>query len=146
MFELGFILLIDKPARACKNSATIIDNILTNCVFENTLKKAIIKADNSNHLPIIVTIQTGKNQSKCQTLVYNKRELNEANKAAFKQRLSLLHCWHVSSQKDVNKMYEALLSTFLEIYETNFPCKQITGKPKDVKNPCLIKALKKSSI
>ena len=33
----------------------------------------------------IFTIQTGKNQSKCQNLVYNNREFNEANKAAFKQ-------------------------------------------------------------
>ena len=30
VFELGFISLIGKPARVCKNSATINDNILTN--------------------------------------------------------------------------------------------------------------------
>ena len=54
-FEFGFIPLIAESTRACKNSA------------------------------IIFTIQTGKNQSKCQTLVYNKRNSNEANKTAFKQ-------------------------------------------------------------
>ena len=91
MFELGFIPLIDNPTRVCKNSATIVDNILTNCVFDNTLKKAIIKSDISDHFPTIFTFQTGKNQSKCQNLVYNKREFNKANKAAFKQQLSLLH-------------------------------------------------------
>ena len=32
-------------------------------------------------------------------------------------------------------MYEYFLSTFLEVYETNFPNKQVTIKPKDVKNP-----------
>ena len=87
VFELGFIPLIDKPTRVCKNSATIVDNILTNCVFDNTLKKAIIKSDISDNFPIFLTIQTGKNQSKCQNLVYNKREFNEANKAAFAQQL-----------------------------------------------------------
>ena len=117
VFELGFIPLIDKPTRICKNSATIIDNILTNCVFDNTLKKAII----SDYFPIIFTIQTGKNQSKCQDLVSNKREFNETNKAPFKQQVSLLHWRYASSQKDENKMYETFLSTFLEIYETNFP-------------------------
>ena len=94
VFELGFIPLIDNPTRVCKNSATIIDNILTNCVFEynnNTLKKAIIKSDISDHFPIIFTFQTGKNQSKCQNLVYNKREFNKANKATFNQQLSFLH-------------------------------------------------------
>ena len=36
--------------------------ILTGCIFENTLKKSIIKIDNSDHFPIIFTIQTGKNK------------------------------------------------------------------------------------
>ena len=95
-------------------------------------------------LPNFFTIQTGKNQSKCQNLLYNKREFNEANKAAFKQQFSLLHWRHTSSQKNVNKMYETFLSTILEIYETNFPYKQVTVKPKDVKYPWMSKALKKS--
>ena len=113
VFELGFFPLIDKPTKVCKSSATIIENILTNCVFDNTLKKAIIKSDISDHFPIIFAIQTGKNQRKC--LVYNKREFNEANKAVFKQQLSLLHWRHVSFQKDMIRMYETFRSTFLEI-------------------------------
>ena len=91
MFELEIFPLIDKPKMVCKYSATIIDNILTNCVFDNTLKKVIIKSEISDHFPITFTIQTEKNQCKCQTLVYNKRDFNEANKVAFKQQLSLLH-------------------------------------------------------
>ena len=105
MFELGFIPLIGKPTRFCRSSVTIIENILTNCVFDNTLRKAIIKSDISDHFSIIFTIQARKKQSKCQTLVYNKREFNAVNKKAFKQQLSLLHWQHVSSQKDMNKMY-----------------------------------------
>ena len=52
----------------------------------------------------------------------------------FKQQLSVLHWRHVSSQEDVNKIYETFLSTFLESYETNLPYKQVV-KPKDIKNP-----------
>ena len=63
VFELGFIPLYS--TRACKNSATIIDNIVTNWVFDKTLKKTLIKSGISDHFPIIFTIQTGKNQSKC---------------------------------------------------------------------------------
>ena len=88
--ELGFIPLIDKPTTVCKNSATIIDNILTNCVSDNTLKKAIIKSDISHHFPIVFTYQTGKSYSKYQNFIYNKREINEGNKTAFKLELSLL--------------------------------------------------------
>ena len=77
---------------------------------------------------------------------YNKREFTKANKAAFKQQLSLLDWRHVNYQKDVNKMYETFLGTFLETCKTNFPFKQVTVKPKDVKNPWMRKTLKKSSI
>ena len=83
VFELWFIPLIGKPRRVCKSRVTKIGNILTGCVFDNTLKKAIIKSDISDHSQIIFTIQNRKNQSKCQTLVYNKRNFNETNKAAF---------------------------------------------------------------
>ena len=43
-------------------------------------------------------------------------------------------------------MYKTFLTTFVEIYETNFPYKQAAVKPKDAKNPWMSKALKKSSI
>ena len=43
-------------------------------------------------------------------------------------------------------MYKIFLSIFLEIFETNFPYKQVTVKLKDVKNHWLSKALRKSSI
>ena len=125
VFELGFFPLIGKPSRVCKSSATLINNILTNGFFLYF---------RSGHFPIIFSIQTAKNQSKCQTLVYNKRDFNKANKAAFQQQLSI-HRWrHLISQKDVNKVNETLLSTFLEIYETNFRYKQVTVKPIDIKS------------
>ena len=99
MIELAFIPLIHKPTRVCKNSATIVDNILTNFVFDNTFKKAVIKSDISDHFPTSFTIQTGKSQSKCQILVYNKRDFNEASKAPFKEQLFLLHWRHVILKK-----------------------------------------------
>ena len=43
-------------------------------------------------------------------------------------------------------MYETFLNTFLEIYETDFPYKQVTAKPKYVKHPRMRKALKKLSM
>ena len=42
----------------------------------------------------------------------------------------------------MNKIYEIFISTFLEIYETNFPYKKAIVKPKDLKNPWMSKALK----
>ena len=42
----------------------------------------------------------------------------------------------------MNKIYEIFISTFLEIYKTNFPYKKAIVKPKDLKNPWMSKALK----
>ena len=60
VFQLGFVPLINKPKKVCKNSATTIGNINTNLFFYNNLKKVIIKSDIYDHFPIIFTIQTGK--------------------------------------------------------------------------------------
>ena len=68
-----------------------------------------MKSDIPDHFPFIFTIQTRKNQSKYQNLVYNKREFKEANNAAFKQQPYLFYWQRLSSQKDVNKMYETFL-------------------------------------
>ena len=80
MFQLGFIPVMDKPTRFGKNSVIIIYNILTNGIFDNNLKKSIIKSDISHQFTITFTIQAGKYQSKCQNLIYNKRDFNKANK------------------------------------------------------------------
>ena len=63
VFELEFIPLIDKPTRVCKNRRTIIDNILTNCVFGNTLKKAIIKIRHGKTLHIRTLTKSNKIKS-----------------------------------------------------------------------------------
>ena len=135
VFELRFILPIDKPTRVCKNNVTITENILPEflTILKSKERKGIIKSDISDHFPIIFTIQTRKIKANDKYLLTIKE--NE-------QQLSLLHWRHVSRQKDVNKI--TLLRKFLEIYETNFTYKQVTVKPKDVKNPWMIRALKSS--
>ena len=110
--SLGFVY----SARLCKSSATIIGNVVINCVANNKLKKSIIKSDISDYLPVIFAIQR-----KRQSLAKNKKIFNEANEAAFNQQLFIHNLWHVNSQKGVKKMYETFLSTFLETiyFKTN---------------------------
>ena len=56
LFEYGAIALINKPTRVAKKSATIIDNVITTNIFNESLKKGIIKFDLSDHLPIFLSI------------------------------------------------------------------------------------------
>ena len=43
MFKKGAIPLINRPTRVTTSSAALAENGFTNCVFDTTLKKGIIK-------------------------------------------------------------------------------------------------------
>ena len=57
MFEKGAIPLINRPTRVTTSSATLIDNIFTNCVFGTSLKNGIIKTSISDHFAIFAAIK-----------------------------------------------------------------------------------------
>ena len=61
IFEKGAIHpYINRPTRISEHSASLIDNILTTDIFNNSPKKGIIKADVSDHFPIFFSIQLTK--------------------------------------------------------------------------------------
>ena len=60
IFEKGAIAIISRPTRISEHSASLIDNILTTDIFNNSLKKGIIKSDVSDHFPIFFSIQLTK--------------------------------------------------------------------------------------
>ena len=59
-FEKGTIPIINRPTRILEHSASLIDNILTTDIFNNSVKKGIIKSDVSNHFPIFFSVQLTK--------------------------------------------------------------------------------------
>ena len=66
MFEKGAIPLINRPTRVTTSSATLIDNIFTNCVFDTSLKKGIIKTSISDHFIIFAAIKLSNEKTKNQ--------------------------------------------------------------------------------
>ena len=52
IFEKGIIPIINRPTRISEHSASLIDNILTTYIFNNSLKKDI-----SDHFPIFFSIR-----------------------------------------------------------------------------------------
>ena len=59
-FEKATIPIINRPTRISEHSASLIDNILTTGIFNNSLKKDIIKLDLSNHFQMLFSIQLTK--------------------------------------------------------------------------------------
>ena len=49
MFEFSMIPTINKPTRVTKHTATVIDNIKTNCIINSDFKSVIVKKDLSDH-------------------------------------------------------------------------------------------------
>ena len=64
LFEYGGSALVNKPSRVAKESATIIDNVITTNIFEESLKKDKIKSNLSDHLPISFSISISKSPQK----------------------------------------------------------------------------------
>ena len=52
-FECDAIALINKPTRVAKKPATIIDNVMTTSIFNESLQTGKIKSDLSDHLPVL---------------------------------------------------------------------------------------------
>ena len=53
MFPCGMVLVINKPTRVTKYTATAIDRMFTNSIINTEIKSTIIKADISDHFPIL---------------------------------------------------------------------------------------------
>ena len=144
LFSQGAFPLITKPTRVAGDSATLIDNIITTEIFDANLKKGIIKHDLSDHFPIFFSLNTSK-LKKQEPVKVLRRNFSDQNLKNFKDQLSLLHCQHIDLSKNANVIYETFIQTFAEIYDANFPLREINLNSKSIKSPWISKGLKKSS-
>ena len=90
-FEKDAIPIINRPIRISEHSASLIDNILTTDIFNNSLKKGVITSDVSDHFLIFFSIQPTKEKLREGVIKIKKRVFNNRNMVSFKEQLSLLH-------------------------------------------------------
>jgi hypothetical protein len=95
-----FIPLINKPTRLTSHSATLIDNIFTNCPSQNTVN-GIILNDMSDHLPIFAFFSSELVPHKKEAKSY--RDYSEQNLIKFRTSLSLVDWTSVVVGHDPNK-------------------------------------------
>ena len=55
MFQFGLVPTINKPTSVTNKTISAIDHIITNSIFNNDFKTAIIRTDISDHFPITNT-------------------------------------------------------------------------------------------
>ena len=88
LYAHGFYPLIDKPARITPETATLIDNIITNVHPSSIDNASIWITDISDHLPVCGQI-TGLHKPNPQPKPLLKRMITEESLLNFKQQLGL---------------------------------------------------------
>ena len=73
MFEKGTIPFINRPTRVATSSAKLIGNILTDCVFDTSLKNRTIKTSFSDHFAIFAAITLSNEKTRNQKIKIKKR-------------------------------------------------------------------------
>ncbi|XP_065664776.1 uncharacterized protein LOC136086406 [Hydra vulgaris] len=140
--------IINKPTRVTPTSITAIDNILTNSLFDTSLKAGIIKADISDHFPIFFSLtQDIKSNNSCKIKTY-KSKINKFAIQQFKDSLSAEEwdkVYHECNLGHTNSAYNNFEKIFLKSYNMHFPIKVKFIKEKHLKCPWITKGIKKSS-
>ena len=94
IFEKGAIPIINRSTRISEHLASLIDNILTTDIFNNSLKKGIIKSDVSDHFPMFFSIRLTNEKLQEGIIKIKKRVFTKRNLTTFKEQLFLLHWRH----------------------------------------------------
>ena len=82
-------------------------------IFNNSLKKGIIKSNVSDHSPIFFSIQLTKEKLWEGVIKIKKKVFNNRNITSSKEQLSLLHWRHADFDGTVNETYDVFLRTLL---------------------------------
>ena len=87
MFCFGMIPTINKPARVTRQTANVIDHIITKSIMHTGFKSGIINADIPDHFPIFFCYKyiAGKEDAK-KVFIY-KRRFSDQSIETFKVRL-----------------------------------------------------------
>ena len=147
-----------KPTRITETSATIIDNILTNC--DNEVTTAILVTDITDHLPTILVDITdhlptilvnktknvnAKNRLNNEKGFAYKRKYTYDNISHFKQKLSQVNWDDILHGFDVNQDYNEFIVKFNELFDQCLPLRKCNvNRPKVPQSPWITKGMLKS--
>ena len=143
---------IRNPTRIATNSATLLDNLFTNCLGTN-LSSAIVYNDLSDHLPIILRM-TGNTQVRNKTNLIPYRLYNPEAFILFNDLLTRAD-WSpiyssMSNSTDLNLPYLSFSKIFMNAFELSFPlrtpmvCRKLSPRQPWM-TECLVKNCRKKS-
>ena len=121
LFSHMLIPLITKPTCVTSHSATLIDNIFTNCFQQNTLNGLILN-DISDHFPMFAYFKKDSPTRRENEVIY-KRDYAEWNLLKFQTALSQVNWSSVLIGEDQNDLYNDFVSEHNWHLKECFPLK-----------------------
>ena len=145
MFRCGMVPGINKAARFTRYAATAIDHMFTNSIINTEIKSAIIKADISDHFPILFVSKVKVDVNIKTEQYILKRNISDQSIKKFKQKLRDVTWDYTKIFDSVNHSYDRFLQIFLSLYNECFPKIKIKLKPQKHFRPWITLGIKKSS-
>ena len=131
MFSDMYIPVINKPTRVCDRSATLIDNMFTNCTNFNDCFSGIMYTDISDHFPVFL-IDCRRTCNKKDEYV-TKRVFSQRNIAKFNDKLANTNWQHVLSSIDPEEAYTIFYRQLVTDYDSCFPLRTFRSAYKNRK-------------
>ena len=124
LFSHLFLPLINRPTRLTAHSATLIDNIFTNCPAQSVCNCILLK-DISDHLPIISVFANEVMSKKTpEEVVF--RNFSNVNQETFARRLNQVDWTNVLNDSGgPNESFSNFLSEYNSHFEACFPLKKV---------------------
>ena len=118
----GFLPLITKPTRITNTSATLIDNIFTNCLDSQHLT-GILFTDISDHLPnfSITASSLHRDSNESNVNQFEFRKINEKSINHFCENLSKLSWEDTLTTTDTNICFSKIYSSITTTFNKSFP-------------------------
>lgn len=111
VFSLGLYPQITRPSRITLHCATLIDNIFTNIIQNNTVSGLLIN-DISDHQPIFTVYDNNYSLNRQDKKTFPKRVRTEETIEALKVDLLSQDWEFMDNEKDVDKAHEEFLRIF----------------------------------
>ena len=128
----SFIPKIDKPTRITHNTATIIDNIITNSTTTNSVT-GIFVTDISDHFPIF-HITSHRHTQPVSNITY-KRDFCDTNISNFNNKLHQETWDSTLNSMDPDTSYNTFIDIYSRHYNSSFPLKRSINRNKKHTTP-----------
>ena len=136
----SFFPKIDKPTRVTHNTATLIDNIITNSTNTNTAT-GILVTDISDHFPVF---HITSHRNTITPKVSHKRDFSESNISNFNDKIKRETWESTLNSPDPDTAYNNFTDIFSRHYNSSFPLKRTTYNNMAHKQPWITNAIVRS--